>query len=206
MRKKDGESGTDGSLPIPDLDIWDSLHYLTGGTVLPVANDPIWTNMECRLRSAGFSPFEYIYYIAVHSQRDSGMKSSVATLAIKNVCVSDKMWRGFLVFKSGLPLELDVNMRLQRDILNSSTRTNGLHYVLKHPYFEVGPSLRVESALKMLRIGRPEYADIIQMWGLRAGEVLLGLPQIALHLPTTINALKEEDSYAARHLFPWSGD
>jgi len=205
MKKKDGESETDGCLPIPSPDIWDSIGYLTGGVVRPAANDSVWLRTQARLQEYGFSPFEYVYYIANHSQRLNGTKASADTLAMRNICCSDKMWSDFLAFKSGLELELDVNIRLQREILNASARTNGMLYVLTHPYFEIGPSLRVESALQMLRIGNPEYLAVLDLWGIRAGEVLLGLPQIARHLPTTINALKEENPYASDYLFPRNG-
>jgi hypothetical protein len=205
MRKKDGESEKDGCLPIPCPDIWDSISYLTGGGVRPMANDPVWLRAQARLREAGFSPFEYVYYIANHSQRLNGVKASTDVLAIRNICCSDKMWADFLTFKAGLELELDVNIRLQKEILNASARTNGMLYVLTRPYFEIGPSLRVESALQMLRIGNPEYLTVLELWGIRAGEALLGLPQIARHLPTTINALEEENPYASDHLFPRNG-
>ena len=201
MKIKDGQSGG-GALPVPDLDIWDSVSYLSGGQAKPPPNDYKWTELQERLIDSGFTPFEYIYYVANFSRSDLSRKTTPYTLCAKNIVCSDKTWSSFLSFNGRLDLELRTNMHLQKKILNTSARTNGMHYVLKNAYFEIGPSLRVESALHMIRIGMSEFEDILETWGSRAGESLMGIPKLAPYLPTTIKALREDNAYATRYLFP----
>lgn len=186
---------------IPRYSLYEALDILSGGCVRPSANDSHWNALDSRIKASNYTPYEYLYYL-VHFSSETGQAYKVAILKIKNIVCSPTLWERFLVFKSSIKREILVKSRLQKDILNTYAKNSKLLDVLLNPIHEIGPALRVESAFQMLRMGESEYEQVLDKWGIRAGECLLGIPEISEYVPTTIKNIAEDNEYVARYIFP----
>ena len=189
----DGTS-EDGIHEIPKLSLTDALYEMRGENIY-ISGNSRWSPADRKVTASPYSGYELLffvvhYYKAPFSYEHLGMPSLVG---------SDGVWTAFQEFKANAREKARHLMRIHRGVLQDASGIRPAMEILMDRTMEIGPVARVEAALELSIYPDAEPDEVLRMFGIKAGEILMGIPEMLEFAPLLKKSLEEGD--VARSLF-----
>ena len=121
-----------------------------------------------------------------------------------NVLNSTKLWEAFQEFRACAPDRARADVRLQTTRVQEYANQIPLITVLMNKAFVIGPVVRVECALNRAAAGDFESNKVLEEFGIRAGELIMAMPEY-LEFTPAIHHVLEEGTSVSRYIFPRQG-
>jgi len=190
----DGTS-EDGIHEIPKLSLTDALYAMRGDNIY-ISGTSRWLTANTKVEASPYSGYELLFFV-VHYYKDP---FSYEYLGMPELVGSEGVWTAFQEFKTNARERARHIMRIHRVVLQDASGIRPAMEVLLDRTMEIGPVARIEAALELSIYPDAEPDEVLKMFGIKAGEILMGMPEMLTFAPLLKKRLEEGN--AARSLFP----
>jgi hypothetical protein len=190
----DGTS-EDGIHEIPKLSLSEALYTMRGESIY-ISGTTRWATADNKVKASPYSGYELLFFV-VHYYK---APFSYEHLGMPELVGSEGVWTAFQKFKADARERARHIMRIHRGVLQDTSGTRPAMEILMDPTMEIGPVARVEAALELSIYPDAEPDEVLRTFGIKAGEVLMGIPEMLEFAPLLKKSLEEGD--VARSLFP----
>ena len=155
-----------------------------------------WATADNKVKASPYSGYELLffvvhYYKAPFSYEHLGMPALVG---------SESVWTEFHKFKANAREKARHIMRIHRGVLQDASGIRPAREILMDRTMEIGPVARVEAVLELSMYPDVDPDEILKTFGIKAGEILMGIPEMLEFAPLLKKGLEEGD--VVRSLFP----
>ena len=155
-----------------------------------------WATADTKVKASPYSGYELLFFV-VHYYK---APFSYEYLGMPELVGSEGVWTSFQEFKTNARERARHIMRIHRIVLQDASGIRPALEILMDRTMEIGPVARVEAILELSIYPDAEPDEILKTFGIKAGEVLMGIPEMLEFAPLLKKSL--EDGDVARSLFP----
>jgi hypothetical protein len=190
----DGTS-EDGIHEIPKLSLSEALYTMRGESMY-ISGTNRWATANNKVEASPYSGYELLFFV-VHYYK---APFSYEHLGMPELVGSEGVWTAFQKFKADARERARHIMRIHRVVLQDASCVRPALEILMDPTMEIGPVARIEAVLELSIYPDTDPDEVIKTFGIKAGEVLMGIPEMLEFAPLLKKSLEEGD--VARSLFP----